>query len=373
MKASSHSSPVSCQMVIHVTHSTAARENNFNFLRLFFALLVILSHSTLLLDGNEDRELLTRLVGFTSFGQMAVEGFFLLSGYLIVQSWMQSPDMWSFLKKRILRIYPGFIMAALLCAFVVGPLGADPRQYFEKFWYGGFFRSVALLRIPVVPEVFQGRPFPIINGSVWTIAFEFICYIGVLAYGSLGFFRHKAMWLFLTIAVYATILLYTFSFPPLKFLHSISWAEPLLRLPAFFLIGGCFFLYRGRIRYKSAIALASAAAILFFVAVLKIHYLIFALAGAYLLFYLAFLPIGFLKGYSNLPDVSYGTYLYGWPVQKLLLWYFPITSPWLLFFLAVALSLLLGAASWYAVEKPFMKLKSFRVRKQILALKPRWD
>lgn len=340
-------------------------------MRLFLALLVLVSHSTLLLDGNENKEPLTRIISSTSCGKLAVECFFLLSGYLIVQSWEQSPKIWSFLKKRILRIYPGFIIASLFCAFVVGPLGAQPHQYFDAFWYGGFLRSVALLRIPLVPNVFEGQPFPVINGSVWTISFEFICYITVLALGSLGIFRRKILWLFSSISLYLMTLLFTFGCPLPNFFHSFSWIEPLLRLPTFFFIGGCFFLYRDVVRYTSLIALIVAVVTLFCVIVLKLHYLIFALAGAYLLFCFAFMPIGLLSGFDKLPDVSYGAYLYGWPVQKLLLWYFPITSHWTLFFLSASLSVLLGVVSWYAVEKPFMRLKSSETGKLIFAFKAR--
>lgn len=356
--------------MIRLTTSKAIRDNNFNFLRLVLALLVILSHSTLLLDGNENREPLARLVGFTSFGKLAVECFFLLSGYLIVQSWTQSPDRWRFLKKRILRIYPGFIVASLFCAFVVGPLGAEPHEYFEAFWYGRFFRSVALLRIPVVPDVFQGRPFPVINGSVWTIAYEFVCYLTVFAFGSLGLFRKRSLWLFSTAFLYLLTMLYTFGLPLLAHSMFFSWAGPLLRLPTFFFIGGCFFLYRDLVRYTSKAALAMTAAVLFCTVMLKIHYFVFAVGWAYLLFFFAFMPIDILKGFEKLPDVSYGVYLYGWPVQKLLLSYVAITSPWPLFFSAAMVSLLLGAASWYIVEKPFMKFKPSRIGRQNLVFKP---
>lgn len=352
-----------------MTTSKAVRNNNFNFLRLVLALLVILSHSTLLLDGNENREPLARLVGFTTFGKLAVECFFLLSGYLIVQSWAQSPNIWRFLKKRILRIYPGFIVASLFCAFVAGPLGAEPHQYFEAFWYGGFLRSVALLRIPIVPDVFKGTPFPVINGSVWTIAYEFILYLTVLAFGSLGLFRRKILWLCSTVFLYSLTLMYTFGLPLLTHSVFFSWAGPLLRLPTFFLMGGCFFLYQDLVRYTSRIAIAITAAVLFCIVGLKIHYFLFAAGWAYLLFYFALMPIDILKGFNNLPDVSYGAYLYGWPVQKLLLWYVAITSPWIVFFSAATLSLFLGAASWYVVEKPFMKFRAPQIGRQTFVFK----
>jgi peptidoglycan/LPS O-acetylase OafA/YrhL len=110
---------------------TTIRENNFNFMRLVFALLVILGHSPELVDGNQSREVLMRIFGTMTCGGFAVDGFFLLSGYLIMQSWERQPDGWKFLKKRLLRIYPGFIVASLICAFVVGPLAGDSATYFQ--------------------------------------------------------------------------------------------------------------------------------------------------------------------------------------------------------------------------------------------------
>ena len=89
--------------------------------------------------------------------------------------------------------------------------------------------------------------------------------------------------------------------------------------------------------------------------------LAFATAGAYLLFYFAFSPIQGLKSFNKYPDVSYGAYLYGWPVQKLLLWYFPLLSPWLLFLLSVMACITLGAISWSIVEKRALLLKSMNL------------
>ena len=88
--------------------------------------------------------------------------------------------------------------------------------------------------------------------------------------------------------------------------------------------------------------------------------LAFATAGAYLIFYIALTPIQVLKGFNKYPDVSYGAYLYGWPVQKLLLWYFPAMSPWLMLILSLGICISLGAISWFIVEKPALSLKSVK-------------
>ena len=91
-------------------------------LRLLFATLVIVSHTAEMADGNRSREPLTRLFGTISFGELAVDAFFVISGYLIVASFMASDTISSYLKKRCFRIYPGFIVASLICLFVVATL-----------------------------------------------------------------------------------------------------------------------------------------------------------------------------------------------------------------------------------------------------------
>src|SRR5579863_1616176 len=87
------------------------RNNNFGFLRLLFAALVILSHSSELIDGNRSREILTRIFGTMSFAQLAVDSFFLISGYLITRSWILSESNSEYLIKRVMRIYPGYLVA----------------------------------------------------------------------------------------------------------------------------------------------------------------------------------------------------------------------------------------------------------------------
>lgn len=345
------------------THAQAypARNNHFNLLRLIFAVLVILSHSFELVDGNRSRELLTWVFGTLSFGEFAVDGFFLLSGYLIVQSWESSPRPSRFLKKRALRIYPGFIVASLVSAFIVGPLGADAAQYFSAFQGWGFVRDVVLLRVPFVPPVFQGQPSAYVNGPMWTIAFEVKCYLLVMLLGMVGLVKHRRGWLAISACLF---LLATIQNAGYRFeIHGRQpeMLGPMIRLANLFFVGGCFYLFREKIRMTRQLALL--AAIVLCAGMFIPHYaeLVLALFGGYLLFFFAFLRIPGLLRFNDLPDVSYGLYLYGWPVQKLLIWYVPGISPWSVLFLSLVLSLLLAVISWYAIEEPFLKLKGTRL------------
>lgn len=336
-----------------------ARANNFNLLRLLLATLVILSHAPELVDGNTSRELLMRMVGTDTFGGLALNGFFLLSGYLIVQSWMRAPRAGVFLRSRVLRIYPGFVAATLVCAVLVGPLAAAPGPYFAALSLADLAQGAALLQPPAVPPVFAGSHYPRVNGAMWTIGYEFICYLTVLGAGLLGLLRRRRAWLAATAAVLGTLLLHRFGLFAGTAADGVL-GHPLARLLSFFLTGGAFFLYRERVPFTRALALAAGAVLLVGLFSWRLSEFTVAVAGGYLLLSLAFAPNAAVAGFNRLPDVSYGVYLYGWPLQKLLLWYIPALSPWLLFALAWVAALACGTLSWYAIEQPFLRFKAAR-------------
>lgn len=334
--------------------------NNFNFLRLLLTVLVLLSHSPELIDGDRHREILTSLFHTISFGELAVNGFFLLSGYLITQSWQRTPQLLNFLKKRILRIYPGFIVATLMCAFVVAPLGASHSNYFAQFNAFQFLKGMLLLSPPVVPPVFIGQPYPFVNGAMWTIAYEFRCYLLVAVFGMVGIVDRRKLWLLFSICVLI------FSIFP-SFLSKINFRESsylfgspsdFIHFLTFFCAGGCFYLFREQIRYSQTWALFALPIVILSLFKLQALRLILPTMGAYIFFWFSFLDLPILKRFGTVSDVSYGVYLYGCPTQKLLTWYLPLLSPWLVFVLACGISFICGLLSWHLVEKPFLRLKS---------------
>lgn len=335
----------------------ANRTNHFNFLRLIFASLVILSHTFELIDGNRDRELLTRLFGSISFAEVAVDGFFLLSGYLIVKSWDSAPHILPFMSKRILRIYPGFIVASLICALVVGPLGAEPVAYFFQLDPSRVVYGILRLWGPLVPPVFAGQPHPSVNGAMWTIPFEFACYLSVLVLGLSHLVKHREGWLVITAGIFAAVICQKLGFQPSLFGYSFNLEHPLLRLGSFFYTGGSYYLLRDRISFRPRVA--QVFGVVVFIAMFNSASAepVLAVLGGYMLFHFAFSPIALLRPFQTLPDVSYGLYLYGWPIQKLLIWHFPGLSAWSVFILALVGGILAGLVSWHLVEKPFLKLK----------------
>jgi peptidoglycan/LPS O-acetylase OafA/YrhL len=346
-------------MTINSQHADSNRKNNFTFLRLLLATLVLVSHSFELIDGNRERELLTSLFHTMSFGELAVDGFFLVSGFLIIQSWQHNPSFFTFCKKRILRIYPAFIVASLLCAVVVGPLGsADLGLYFHQLQLWPLLKSMLLLRIPAVPlHVFAGQPYEFVNGAMWTIGYEMRCYILVALCGVCGVAGRRFLWLIIAAAALALSLVPGIAQPLAAACPALICGDlpALLHFLAFFAAGACFYLFRDQIAYKGHLVAIAAIILLLCMFWMALAQIALVTLGAYILFWFAFRQGAFLERLRTYPDISYGVYLYGWPTQKLLLWYIPTLSPWILLLLACGLSCICGLLSWYLVERPFLR------------------
>jgi peptidoglycan/LPS O-acetylase OafA/YrhL len=112
---------------------TDLKKNNFDTLRLLFATLVIYSHSFPVTRGSNITEPLYRFTGGqVTFGMASVWSFFIISGFLITQSWVRSPNAFRFLRRRISRIFPGFVVATLLCAVIVHPIASPDKVVCPK-------------------------------------------------------------------------------------------------------------------------------------------------------------------------------------------------------------------------------------------------
>jgi peptidoglycan/LPS O-acetylase OafA/YrhL len=343
----------------------ASKENNFNVLRLLFASLVLLSHSYELVDQNRSREPLTILFGTISFGELAVDCFFLLSGFLIVQSWCQNPSFLEFLRKRILRIYPAFIMCSLICVFLVAPQGTLVPMYFAKLDFPQLLLEMVQLKAPTTPEFFI-LPYSVsVNGSMWSIGYEFKCYLGALIFGVLGLFKFRWLWLSMGVGVFLLFLI-MLTLERLQIRPEVLGRYPLnnvgnyliVRVSLFFIAGGTFYLYRDVLIWTKGltfISLGLLAAGLNFWATAEASLAIF---GGYLLFGVAFRKLNCLKLCQSMPDCSYGLYLYAWPIQLVVIGAFEKPHPLQVFAISLPLSVAAGLGSWLFLEKKFLNLKS---------------
>ncbi len=326
---------------------TIRHANNFNLLRFIFATMVIVAHAPQLFDNNHERDLLYRMGHSMDLGQLAVDLFFILSGFLIVKSWRTDPSITSFLSKRVRRIYPGFVAASLFCALIVGPIAAaNPADYFANFSFSKFAIGTAFLQKPITPPVFPGTELQL-NGSMWTIAPEFACYLAVLLLGLLGCVGDRRRW------AVATALVVTL-FAVQRFQIAIWLPDYWLRFAGCFMSGGVFFLFREKIPQSHRLAICAAVAIFICQFSWRLSELVVMLAAPYLVFHLGQKQWKHVAGFNKLPDISYGIYLYSFPIQALLTWWYPHTSPWLLLPVEIMGAIIAGLFSWYLVEKPLL-------------------
>ena len=348
-------------MTTNATSPTKRQNLDFDALRLFFASLVLFSHSFELIRRPDPIQAMSSAA---SLGQLAVDGFFLISGFLITQSWMSDPSIKRFLAKRMLRMYPAFIVAVIFSAFVAGPLGAMPHQYFAEFDYLHFLRSMLALQGANTPKVFAGTSIELVNGSMWTISFEVRCYILAMVIGLAGLFARRYAVLLLTVALGIWISVSTpldgsMNVQHLPFgIKALRVSDTMLWFVALFMTGSSYALFRDRIRFNGFTLLLAFVALCVCLVHPSAQRFGVLLAGAYFVFCLA--SMGRSKHGAKQAqgtDISYGLYLYGWPIQKLLAWYVPSLSPWGIFALTLVIAGALAFASWHFVEKPALKIK----------------
>jgi peptidoglycan/LPS O-acetylase OafA/YrhL len=345
-------------MLNSTTERTRRSSNNFGALRLLFAFLVILSHSPELVDGDRSREILTRIFGTLSFGEFGVDGFFLISGYLITKSFQDSRSAGGYILKRVLRIYPGYVVAYLLCVFALGP------------FVGGQITELSGIRVlmeiftlgdPSMKGVFPGTAYPVLNGSMWTIAYEFRCYLLVLAAGLVGLLSKRRILASLAVGALALSAMHPNIWGWFPGRLQIFFGAPgtIIRFAGVFACGSLYYLYRDRIRYDWRFAIFAAFGLFVSMFSSCLAEAALAVLGGYIFFWFAFnvrSPI--LAAIGQKVDISYGVYLYAWPVQKLLIWWDPKISPWLVLFETTAIAGILAFGSWWLVEKPFLNLKT---------------
>lgn len=344
-------------------------ENAFGFFRLLLASLVIVAHTPEMLDGNRNREILYGLFGTMTFGDLAVDGFFLISGYLIVGSYVKNPDIFDYLRKRVVRIFPAFIVASLTCLFVVAPL-AGVWLTINEFSKAVF--RMAVLAPPYLEGVFSGTNHAVLNGAAWTIAYEFRCYLLVMALGAFGFFAKPQRVILAILGIFACDVAgldnvlepYASALPLSQF-----WLGDLtenFRLIPLFLVGAVFYLYQEQIVFDRALVVLAAFAGTIALYLAPLAHFGVGLFGGYAMFALAkWGGRTIFARINNKNDISYGLYLYAWPIEKLLFWFLPGLGLVATGVLTWAGAMVAGTASWVLLERPVMKRWGRSIRKDI--------
>lgn len=334
--------------------------NNFDFLRLFAASLVVVGHGYALMG------MAPPALFYTSISTFGVIIFFSISGYLIAGSWEREPHLFNFFAKRALRLFPALFVVVLLTAFVLGPIVSDlpARAYFTDL---GTYHYLANLRLFIqyfLPGVFKSNPLPnAVNGSLWSLPVEFFSYMMVPVIGlMLARWRAMAFGALTVILASASVYLVLFRAD-----HQFTFYAMDLRsgtaMAAYFAAGAVIWHVRRAIPLNIIAALVAAAA---YVGLLKLSVGVaqfpIASANAFLLAYVI-ITIGEsqklrLPDAGRYGDFSYGLYLYAFPVEQVLAEHLHgRTGQWPLIGLAFVFSMVFAVLSWHFVEKHALALK----------------
>jgi peptidoglycan/LPS O-acetylase OafA/YrhL len=334
--------------------------NNFDIIRILFAWFVILSHSYVL-NGNGPTDPLANLTnGYMIFSFLGVKGFFIISGYLIFQSLERSHSIVDYLTKRILRIFPALIILltlTLVAVYFIYPTKQtayllDPEIY--KYFLGN---SILFMPHFFIKGVFESQYSHAINGSLWTIEFEFLFYIALLCLYPL---RKNKNTLKLVIGLVLIFLFIgnLFYMSDLKKVNSPINLEFVFDLGTYFLMGSFIACFNwAHIPFKKVI-FALSICILLIAIYFKMNYTMVQLSLPFIILFLGKQKSKLASvSHRFLGDPSYGIYLYGFPVQQFIIYFFKPSTIELLVSSTI-ISFAIGYLSWMIIEKNALKYKN---------------
>jgi peptidoglycan/LPS O-acetylase OafA/YrhL len=359
------------------------RSNALNAWRLTLAMGVILWHSW---------PVAGRQVSFAPAHQLLrdawVDGFFAVSGFLITWSWFRHPRVRDYFLARGLRILPGLWICLIVTAVVIAPIsvaiqgGSAVRLLLSRATVEYVFENSAILLFKQdIGGTPSGVPVPgIWDGPVWTLSWEVLCYIAIAGLGLAGLLRRR--WFIPTALVLAV--LWSQLLPPWSVFADVIEAQRRIEDPAtaallvqaiaarflvMFLAGAFLYKFRNAIPARWSLVALSVVIVLA-ASFLPNYRLVAAIPLAY-----AIIVSGALVHDKRLrlrTDLSYGVYIYAWPVQQfLVICGLGILNPFVFALVSAAGTLPLAAMSWFLVEKPAISLKSRLMRRSIAPVENR--
>lgn len=344
-----------------ISDFTQSRDNNFNLIRIIAAYAVLVTHSFALAIGTGDAEPFRNILGMT-IGSIAIDIFFLTSGFLVTASLITRQSTIEFLWARALRIFPALFVMLLLTVLGLGVFfttGTLSSYFADSMTYKYFLKCLTLFAGASyhLPGVFESNPYKnAVNGSLWTMPTELRMY-AILAF----------IWVLLRITpIYRSNLfkitlvsgaLMAGLFVVLAHLDIAKEGGNFLRLFFMFFTGAAFFVLKERIVLSHTIFYLSLVALLLAMLNRHLFFLIYIVTLAYILFFVAYVPSGVIRKYNKLGDYSFGVYIYAFPVQQSTAALIPGVSVSSLVLVSSFITLLFAVLSWHFLEKHALKLK----------------
>ncbi|QJB34099.1 acyltransferase [Chitinophaga oryzae] len=337
-------------------------QNNFDFLRFLFAFVVVLGH-IVALSAVDSLEFLRPYFDT----HLCVTGFFVVSGFLITQSYIRSRDLKKYLIKRANRLLPAYIFVVCITALGLSVISTVPvKEYFTGV---GLYKYLVCNLLfmnflqPCLPGVFLHNILCAVNGALWTIKLEvsFYLLLPVIIY---IVDRVKKKYL-VFLGIYLLSLFYRDAFEFLyhatgKNLYSIL-SHQLPGYMTYFIAGvALHYWFNAFLRYKKH--MIAVALIVFLIEYyFKIEYLL-PIAWSVIVMYFAYSFTG-LNGFGRYGDVSYGIYIFHYPIIQIFVAFgaFHRYNPYKISFIIILIVLLVAILSWHLLEKRFLKRTTAKI------------
>ena len=326
-------------------------KNNFDTVRICLALIVVIGHIAILTQ-LEDYKFILHF--FDS--NFAVKGFFAISGFLVTKSYINSLDNLHYFRKRFIRIYPAYFINILICFFIGCCLTKVNLVVFLTSTESASYLVSNLLLLnflhPAVWDVFSSNPFKAMNGSLWTIKIEFMLYFCLPTIIYL-FNRFGALKVTFVLYILSVFWVYYFKFL-YHSIESIIWINQFPGQISYFVIGSLMFVDKKVFSKLKQISFISIVLIF----TVDNHFVkIFTDPIAYssIIIFLSTSAIKRLNIWKS-SDISYGLYLYHFPIIQSLI-YFGIFkfNPLIGFVTTIVLTLLFSLLSWHLVERKLIR------------------
>jgi peptidoglycan/LPS O-acetylase OafA/YrhL len=339
-----------------------SHKNNFDLFKLIFSSLVVVSHCSILSKTPYPKTWFPQVV--SPIGQVAVWGFFVMSGYLVSGSLDRSKNRIQFLLKRFYRIYPAHILSAFLASFVLGAFltSLHLKDYFSNgSAYLHFINAFFLIpKEDCLNGVFSNNPYNCaVNGNLWTLRYEILFYMMLCLLFSFSFTKKRkfiiAATIFFFIAYYCWYFLDGKIVSPELNYHFKHFVQ----LAIYFFLG-VFFYYVPVINSKICKKI--------FLLCLPVFILCWFDSGnIYSLSMPVLVPVIIISGglwnFSKINivaifgDVSYGVYIYGFTIQQAILQLFPNIGIYTFLITSIIACFAVGYVSWHFVEKRWLNRK----------------
>lgn len=333
-----------------------SRENNINLLKFIVTILVIVSHAFPISLGKDTMDFFSNFsFKQTSFGGLAVDTLFIISGYLITKSLIKNNNLKNFFKKRVSRIFfPLFIML-FISVFIISPFFCEQSlvNYFSNFSpYVYFIKNLFLITTHKINGVFSSNIYQdSINGSLWTLPIQFLCYIFSIIVFNLKRIKKEYF-------------LYVFPFVLAIFffresLFSSYIITNTINVCTMFYIGILIYLFKDKINLNFKLFII--VIIFYFVFLLCNFYDISKiLTLPYIIIYLCYGIKPVLKKYSNtMGEISYQMYLWAFFIQQVIVKLYNGTmNPYINMLLAIPITCIVAFVQVRYIENPlinFMK------------------